>query len=245
VTPAELVARTAGPVGRYGAAYYFTEETLARGAALGLDLMGFYALGRGGVLGDVEASVVSSAFGYFEPSLVQRIWDAGRKAVAPRAAARAMLECGHLFGRQRFGDAGDLAGFCTAAETVVAAADPAGLALFAGVAAEPLPEDPPARAMQLLTVLRELRGSTHLLAVVASGLSPRVAHYMGRPDFFAAFGWGEADVPAVGDDERAAYGAALALTDRLLLAPYGVLDERAAADLVDGVERMAGALAVD
>jgi hypothetical protein len=65
--------------------------------------------------------------------------------------------------------------FAAAAEKVVLAANPAGLALFAGLAAEPLPEDLPGRAMQLLAVLRELRGSTHLVAVVASGMSPKVA----------------------------------------------------------------------
>jgi len=244
VTPEELIARTAGPVGQHGAAYYFTPETLATGKEMGLDGFRFYFLGRGGVLGDVEAPVVASAFGYFEPSLVQRIWDSGRQVVAPRTAARAHLVCGHRFGRERLAGAGDLAPFCAAAESVVAAADPAGLALFAGVAAEPLPEDPPARATQLLTVLRELRGSTHLLAVVASGLSPKVAHYLGRPDYFGSFGWGDDDVPVVDDARRATYGAVGALTDRLLVPAYRALDEAASADLADGVAAIAAALAV-
>jgi predicted NAD-dependent protein-ADP-ribosyltransferase YbiA (DUF1768 family) len=195
------------------------------------------------VLGDVEAPVVASAFGYFEPGLVRRIWDSGRQIVAPREAARAHLSCAHRFGRERYGGVGDLSPFCAAAEAVVAAADPAGLALFAGIAAEPLPEDPPARAAQLLSVLRELRGSTHLLAVVATGLSPRVAHYLGRPDFFSSFGWKEDDVPVVDEAARARYTEARVLTDRLLLPAYGALDDRAAADFADGVAAMAAALA--
>lgn len=239
----ELIATTAGPVGQHGAAYYFTPETLERGRELGLDGFRFYFLGRGGVLGDVEAPVVVSAFGYFEPGLVRRIWESGREVVEPREAGRAHLACAHRFGRERFAGAGDLGPFCEAAESVVAAVDPAGLALFAGIAAEPLPEDPPARAAQLLSVLRELRGSAHLLAVLASGLSPRVAHYIGRPDYFAAFGWSEEDVPEVTDAERAAYVAAEDLTDRLLLPAYRALDPDAAVALADGVARLAAALA--
>ncbi len=242
MTAEELIARTAGPVGRHGADHFFTPETLARGKELGLDGFRFYFLGRGGVLGDVEPPVVASALGYFEPGLVRRIWDSGRAVVTPRVAARAQLSCAHRFGRERFGGAGDLAPFCAAAEAVVAATDPAGLALIAGIAAEPLPEDPPARAAQLLAVLRELRGSTHLLAVVATGLSPRVAHYLGRPDFFASFGWKEEDVPVVDEAARAAYAEARLLTDRLLLPAYGALDEPTAADLADGVAAMAAAL---
>ncbi|MGH9091246.1 MAG: SCO6745 family protein [Acidimicrobiales bacterium] len=224
-----------------GSAYFFVPATLARGRELGLDGLRFYVLGRGGVLGDVEAPVVAAAFGYFEPSLLARMWDTGRSRVAPRDAARAHLACGHAFGRERFAGVEGLDRFCAAAEAVVAAADPAGLALFAGVAAEPLPGDLPARAMQLVAVLRELRGSTHLLAVVASGLPPRVAHSLERPDAFELFGWSAGQVPAVTDADRVAHAAAKALTDRLLAVPYGVLDDAGRADLRTGAERLTAA----
>ena len=87
--------------------------------------------------------------------------------------------------------------FCAAAETVVTNADPAGLALFAALSSEPLADDVPARAMQLVMVLRELRGSVHLLAVVSAGVSPRVAHYFRRPNDFTTFGYAEDDVPTL------------------------------------------------
>jgi hypothetical protein len=77
--------------------------------------------------------------------------------------------------------------------------------------------------------------------VVASGLSPRTAHYLGRPDFFASFGWSEGDVPDVTDAERAAYAGARALTDRLLVAAHSVLDAPSASAFGDGVERLAAA----
>jgi hypothetical protein len=244
MTPDELIAATAPAVHTLGSAYYFVPETLARGKELGLDGFRFYFLGRGGVLGDVEAPVVASAFGYFEPGLLKTMWDSGRQVAEPRQTSRAHLECAHRYGRARFGDVAELGDFCAAAEAVVAAANPAGLALFAGYVAEPLPDDLPARAMQLVAVLRELRGSAHLLAVVASGLSPKVAHYLRRPDDFALFGWSEDDVPAVTDEDHRALAGADVLTDRLLVSAYEVLDGAGRDSLSAGVERMEAALAL-
>ncbi|HEX3947793.1 MAG TPA: hypothetical protein VHW47_08805 [Acidimicrobiales bacterium] len=234
----QTIAATAPAVYELGAAYYFAPDTLARGKELGLDGFRFYFLGRGGVLGNVEAPVVASAFGYFEPGLLAKMWSSARRVADPRETARAHLDCAHRYGREQFGDLAGLDRFCAAAEAVVAAVDPAGLALFAGYAAEPLPDDPPARAMQLVAVLRELRGSVHLLAVVAAGLSPRAAHYLRRPDDFALFGWSEADVPEVTEEVRRAQAAADALTDRLLRPFYAALDARGAEALVAGIERM-------
>ena len=244
MTPDELIAATAPAVHTLGSAYYFVPETLARGKELGLDGFRFYFLGRGGVLGDVEAPVVASAFGYFEPGLLKTMWDSGRQVAEPRPVGRAHLECAHRYGRARFGDVAELGDFCAAAEAVVAAADPAGLALFAGYAAEPLPDDLPARAMQLVAVLRELRGSAHLLAVVASGLSPKVAHYLRRPDDFALFGWSEDDVPVVTDEDHRALAGADVLTDRLLGPAYQVLDGAGRNSLAAGIERMEAVLAL-
>jgi len=75
ITPEEISRAIAEPTGPVGAAFYFHPDTMARGKELGLDGFRFYALGRGGVLGDVEAGVVHSAFGYFNPSMVARLWD--------------------------------------------------------------------------------------------------------------------------------------------------------------------------
>lgn len=234
----ELLDAACPPIGRLGSAFYFTPETLAKGTELGLDGYRFYFLGRGGVLGDVEAPVVRSAFGYFEPGVVAHLWDSARRVLPPREAARAYLGCAHDMGRRLLGDAGDLADFCRAAEAVASSAEVAALSLFAGVVAEPLPEDPPARAMQLLVVLRELRGSAHLVAVRAVGLSPRMAHHLRRPDDYALFGW-RGDPPEVTGDDRRLLAEADAGTDRLVGPAFDVLDEDARRVLLDGLARMA------
>jgi len=196
---------------------------------------------RGGVLGDVDAKVVQCAFGYFEAGLVSKMWSTAKEKMAPRDAARLYMECAADLGRRKFSGIAGLDAFCAAAEKVVAAADPASLPLFAGVAAEPLVEDLPGRAMQLVAVLREYRGSAHLLAVVASGLSPKLAHAIKRPDDVGTFGYAEA--PAVTDADRAKLDAAEALTDAIVLTAFSALDAAEADALMAGVNAMEAALA--
>lgn len=242
MTAEELPKEIDPAINALGSAFYFVPPTLARGKELGLDGFRWYFLGRGGVLGDVEAPVVTSAFGYFHPDLVARMWDSARKVLSPREAARAYIECSREFGRARFEAIEDLDGFCAAAEAVTNRMDRAALALFAGLAAEALPEDLPARAMQLVTVLRELRGSVHLLSVVASGVSPRAAHAIKRPDDVTGFGWSEADA-AVTSDDRRAWERAGELTDRLMAGAYSVLADKQAEALRTGVRRLEEAAA--
>ena len=170
------------------------------GKERGLDGFRFYFLGRGGVMGDVEPAVVVSALGYFNPSLVEKMWTTARQKVAPPEAATLYLECCRQFGRDRLGGVKDLDVFCAAAEAIVDAVDPAGFTLYAAIAEAPLPDDAPGRAMQLIAVLRELRGSAHLVAVRAAGLSAEVAHYLRRPNDYTSFGWG--DTPAGGHRRR-------------------------------------------
>ena len=79
MNPEELVAVACPKISDMGWAFYFVPDTVARGEELGLDVVSFYVLGRGGVLGDVESTVIASAFGYFNPTLVAAMWDAARK----------------------------------------------------------------------------------------------------------------------------------------------------------------------
>ncbi len=242
MTALDTISASAAPIGAAGAAFYFAPATLARGKELGLDGMRFYILGRGGVPGDAESDVVASAFGYFSPALIAKLWNTAKEKVDPREAGRVYHECCAEIGRSKLADVEGLEAYCDAAEAVVAAAHPAGLALFAGIAAEPRAEDLPGRAAQLAATLRELRGSAHLLAVLASGLEPGVAHAIKRPDMVAAFGYETA--PEGADDDAAKLDAAEALTDQLLLPAYRALTEEQGDALVAGIEAMAAAYGV-
>ena len=241
--PRDVMQATAGKIGDIGAAFYFAPETLQRGKDAGLDGFRFYFLGRGGVLGDVESGVIRAAFGYFEPGLVEKIWSSAKAIMAPRDAARLYISCAHDLGRARFADLDGLEGFVDAATTVIGAVEGASLPLFEAVRCEPVPDDLPAAAMHQAMVLRELRGSVHLLANTACGLESQHAHGIRRPDEFKMFGYEGAI--EVTDDDRAKWLRAEQLTDEILVPAYDVLTAEQAQGFIDGTDAMHAALQTD
>ena len=225
-----------------GSMFYFDPGTLARGKEAGLDGFRLYMLGRGGVLGDVEATVVHSAFGYFNPGLVAKIWNSARETMAPRDGGRLYMECAGTFGSSKLDGVAGLDAFNAAADKVIDAGlvDSSAQALFAAIASEPRSDEPAARAFQNVAVLRELRGSLHLVAIVASGLSTEMAHRVRRPDDVEMFGW--SNDSEVTDEHRTKWETAEALTDELVAPIYGVLDDGEAQALADGVAAIQAAL---
>jgi len=243
VTVDELLAAACPVIRDTGWAFYYVPATTATGAALGLDAGRFYVLGRAGVLGDVEPAVVSAAFGYFNPDMIARAWNAGRAVVAPRVAGAAFMECCRKHGRATLSAVVGLDTFVEAADRVLAATDGDGLALFAATAAEPLADDLPARAMQLITVLREYRGSAHLVALRSVGLASKTALFAKRPGDVRLFGWRDGDgVPTVDAEVSAQLSAAEEITDSIVRPAYAVLDEQARVAFVDGLHAIRAAL---
>jgi hypothetical protein len=151
----------------------------------GLGAREFYFRGRCGVLGECEAGVVAAVAVFFPTAHVEESWYGGRKITVERAVELYAEVC-HAWGRRRFGDYDGCARIAELLETVVAHAPVAGAPLFAGWRAVPLPSDPPARAAQLMHVVRELRGGLHANAVIAAGLDPLEA--MLATDHDAPFG---------------------------------------------------------
>jgi hypothetical protein len=244
MTPQEICRAIAEPTGPVGAAFYFHADTLARGKELGLDGFRFYALGRGGVLGDVEADVVHSAFGYFNPSMVAKLWNSAKEIMAPRDAAREYLACAHSFGRAKLAEVtgrAELEGYVDAATTVVGAVDDSAMALFAGLRAEPVPGDVAAAAYHCAILLRELRGGAHLVAVASVGLPTVIAHAIKRPDAMGMFGWDEG-APVPTDADRAALAEAEDVTDRILVKAFAALSPTQASALVQGTQALHAAI---
>lgn len=238
----EFVSRICPIFGGTGWAYYFTPETIARGSELGLKGPLFYFAGRGGLLGDCDAAVVSAAFGYFNPAVVKSAWDAARAVVPPMTAGLAHWECCANLGRLKLASVDGLEAFVEAADAVNTAADPDGLALYAAFKAAPLADDLPGRAMQLVSILREFRGSAHLVAVRAAGISSKQAHFVSRPNDIRMFGWTPEDAPLVDDSVRAAMAEAERLTDRIVTPAYAVLNGTGRDALVAGAEAIKAAL---
>ncbi len=243
MNPRDVMQAVCAPTGKIGAAFYFAPETLAHGKSLGIDGFRFYIVGRGGVLGNVEAAVVHSAFGYFHPAMIAKLWDSGIKTIAPRDCAREYIGQAHGFGRRLFADVEGLDGYVDAATALVNAPEAISQSLFAAVRAEPVPADASAAAMHQAMVLREMRGSIHLLAIAAVGLHSSVAHAIKRPDDVAAFGYGDA-VPTVTDADRVAWQRAEDMTDELMMQSFASLTEAQSDALVAGTEAMAAKLGV-
>lgn len=232
----ELVREASPLIWHSGGMFYFAPESVARASELGLSASEFYFVGRGGAIGDVDDTVADSALGYFAPSVVRRNWKTGA-ARSSRQIAVAYMECCREFGRHHL-DGDWLPAFCESANEVYAATFSTALPMFAGFKSLPLPEDAPARAMQLVVGLREFRGGVHLLAVVAAGLSPKVAHWLSTPYAWENFGYGPDDVPEVTDLDRERLRAALELADRLVEPAFSVLDDARGAALLAGLREM-------
>jgi hypothetical protein len=237
MTP-EKTVQTIDPIlGRIGALHYFDPGVLAQAKEAGLDGFRMYFLGRGGVLGDVEPPVVLAAFGYFNPKLMTKMWNTAKDRMPPREASRRYLGWAAELGRDHFAELDGLADFNQAAAALIDAVDPAGLPLYAGMAAEPIPDDAPAAALLHAIVLRELRGSVHLAAIVTSGLDPVVAHAIRRPDEGPGFGWEQ--LPEVTEADRALLADVDERTDAIMAAHYGRLSAEQRQALVDGTLAMA------
>ena len=233
-----IAARVGPPVASLGGKFMLDDATTGRGDALGLSFPEFYMLGRGSVLGDVDADVVAAAFVYFPVAIVRMMWESGRAKHAPGELVEPYAEACRAWGRVHFANVSGLDDLCALSERVIGNASPLGAPLFAGWRAVSLPDDAAGRAAQLLHVLREHRGGSHAVAVLAAGLTPLEA-IMGSgetaPQQAALFGWPEPyPDPAATASTRAAVED---VTSRMVAPAYEVLteDERMRlADLVDG-----------
>lgn len=239
--PTEIM-RATDAIGTIGAAFYFHPDTVARGKEAGIDGFRFYILGRGGVLGNVEPAVVHGAFGYFNPGLIAKMWTSASERVPPRDAARLYHQCAHELGRAKLADVEGLDAFVDAVSQIIGGVEGASLPLFTAMRAEPVPEDLPAAAMHEAMVLRELRGSVHLLALVTQGLDSATAHAIKRPDDVTVFGYETA--PDITDEDRAAWQRAEELTDDLLTPAYASLNDGQVDALVHGTAAIKAALGV-
>lgn len=242
MTTQELMDTVCPPIRDLAWAYYFVEETTVVGAELGLDVLSFYFVGRGGLLGDVEPSVARAAFGYFEPNMFAAMWNAGREVADVREAGRRHFLCAAEHGRRSIAELDGLEALCAAAEAVVDASDETSLPLYAAFKAAQVVDDLPGRTMQRLAQLREFRGSAHLLALRAVGLDQLAAHALNRPNDLAMFGWSDDAVPELTDEHRAQRDEAEAITDRIVGAAYEVLDQPARVAFVEGIAKVHEAL---
>lgn len=225
MTPEDTAAACAAAVSGLASHFMLDAATYAAGAEAGFAGIDFYAAGRGGALGDVDADVVAAAFAFFEPATVRAHWEQGLSVMPAREAAGRFIAAGHRWAVEHLPDgAVDWARLAELAGALNAAASPAVAPLFAAWRAVPEPDgaDPRALALHRMQVSRELRFARHAACVQAAGLSAPEAMAVRAPHMAPLFGW--TALPDVDDGLRARWEAAEAATDRAMAPAYGALD---------------------
>jgi hypothetical protein len=238
VTPEQVAAAAKDPISALGGGWMLSQQARPVGKELGTGSWGLYMIGRAGVLGDVDPAVVTAALGFFPDERVRYGWERARAAVDLRVGHERYVEVMRQWARDHVRGADGLDRLGALLSTVVGAAPAAGLPIFAGWAALPLPDDPAERVVQLAMALREYRGGCHLIAVIAHGLTPLEAVLAGGgPGNAEFFGWPE-PYPDVTDKKPLRDDAEI-LTDRLAARAWGALDEGESAECVALVRSVA------
>jgi hypothetical protein len=172
----------ASPMEVSGAAFMLHPETFEASGAAGYEhpVQGYFA-GRAGALGDLSTDEVTAEFYSFPREVVELFWEAG-KAVngVEGGAAQYQKQIAEWAAKHLAGVSG-LDRFAELGEKIIAAAPKSGLPVFAGWASQKRVSDPAGHAMQVLMVVRELRGSIHIQGMKAAGIAPKEAHLLNNP----------------------------------------------------------------
>jgi hypothetical protein len=190
---AEAAKTVGAAMGEAIGVFMLHPETFAGSAAAGYaNPLAGYVAGRGGVLGDANGRTVAAVFSIFEPNFTAAMWDEGVAVRGAAGAAQVYNDQVADFGSKYLAGAEGVARIAELGEKVIAAAPAGGLPMFAGWRAMPLASDAAGRALQVMFVLRELRGDVHFNALSLSDITPVEAHMLhGGEDYTRMFGWPE------------------------------------------------------
>ncbi len=224
-------ARAAGaPIEQAVALFMLHRETAAESVAAGYqNSFAGYVAGRGGVLGEATGVTVSAVFAAFDPTFLRDLWEEGVAVRGAAGAAEFYWEQTAGFARRHLTGVEGLDRIARLGEKVVAATPDAGLPLYAGWRAMPLADDAPARALQVMFILRELRGGVHFNALTVSGITPVEAHMLNRgQEYTTMFGWPEPF--ADGADKKERYAEVEQATDHRMAEIFAAALDRDEAD---------------
>ena len=238
----DVVKATSVPVHDIGTSMYLSPDIAGWAAEWGWpNPFAFYFAGRGGMLGDVGAEVVTSAFGWFEPNAVHAMYSEGIGVAGAVTAAARMAEAHGRWGEKHYGDVEGLEAIVGVTEELVNGLEGSAIPLFVGWRDAPRSESAAGRAAQLMQILREWRGGIHLVATTAVGLSPLEAILTNEgPGQAKFFGWPE-PFPDFGPIKER-HLEAEDITDRLCASALAdALDEARFSDFQAGVATLRAA----
>ena len=203
----------AGPLGNLGAGFYFSPQSVARGEAIGLDVVSLYGAGRASVLGGVDPETADAIFYFFKPGMVAAVVTRGRSLASEDTIATAHLGAADDYAESTFADVDPttLAAFTDAVDALAATVPSGSWPLFDGYRSAPAATTAAARAYRAAILLRELRGDVHTNAVKACGLAPATACQFDL-DNFALHGFSDDDIVELSPEIEALKAGAEAAT---------------------------------
>jgi len=216
-----------------GARFMMQPETFARGAALGFKPgLGFYLIGRLGVIGTAPAAVATSAAVFINPAYLSAQWTEALATTTTKKATALFSKICQEYGKAHLPNGKRTKRLAELAGKVVDSADVANAPLVAGWRSLPRGRNAAGEAYQLANILRELRMARHAVAVQAEGLTPLEAILSGPGGAGNArmFGWPE-PYPSV-DSLAERRAAAEDRTDQLVAKDLEVLNASERAELV-------------
>ncbi|MFD8493847.1 hypothetical protein [Amycolatopsis sp. NPDC059657] len=168
---AEIVKEIRPIVQVWGGKFMTSPELAEIEAEKGLGQHSLYLRGRSAILGDPSPQVARALFGIFPPWLFDFALPAATAAISAPDAVRAYLDANARWSRSHLADIKEPERLAELLFRLTHAADPGGLALFAGWQTADRPEDPYERVGLALMILREYRGGIHFTALRAVGLT--------------------------------------------------------------------------
>ena len=235
----------AGPLGDLAANFYFSKQAIARGEAIGLDVISLYGAGRASMLGGVDPETADAIFYFFKPGMIAAVVARGRSLASEDAIAAAHLGAADDYAEDAFAavDSATLGGFADAVGALLATVPSGAWPLFDGYRSAPTAPTAAARAYRAAILLRELRGGVHTDAVKATGLSAATACQFNRDlDNFKMHGFSEEDLveytPEI-EVQKVAAEAATTAQMATLLAPLSQIRLEA---IVAGTNALVAAL---
>ncbi len=171
-------------------------------AALGLDFMTGYVMGRSALMGQPSPGVVTAAFAVFEPSLVQGVYEAAR-GLCQRDELWATRTDSTVASLTEVLAGVDVTAAADNLQNAVTSAPMAGRPLFGGLVSQAWPSSPVGRLWRACELAREHRGDSHVAVCVANGLDPIEMNiltelWVGMPlgSYTATRGWSPEDIAA-------------------------------------------------
>ena len=235
----------AGPLGDVAGNFYFSKQAIARGEAIGLDVVSLYGAGRASMAGGIDPDAADAIFYFFKPGMIAEVVSRGRSLASEDAIATAHLGSADDYAEATFAavDSATLDAFTDAVGAVVATVPSGAWPFFDGYRSAPAAATAAARAYRAAILLRELRFGVHTDAVKAAGLSPATACQLNRdPENFKRHGFAEEDMVECTPEIEAQKAAAEAATTAKMAALFAPLSPTQLEAIVAGTNALVGAL---